>query len=72
MGTDRDLLTDVESLVRQWLDDAAGQPVAPAARRLADVLRDPAGLDFTVSFVDSCEMTVDTLAHFAVVCETGN
>ncbi|MDG4666181.1 bifunctional proline dehydrogenase/L-glutamate gamma-semialdehyde dehydrogenase [Mycobacterium sp. 236(2023)] len=52
MGTDRDLLTDVESLVRQWLDDAAGQPVAPAARRLADVLRDPAGLDFTVGFVD--------------------
>ncbi len=52
MGTDEGVLTDVETLVRQWLDDAAGQPVAPAARRLADVLRDPAGLDFTVGFVD--------------------
>ena len=52
MGTDKDVLTDVEALVRQWLDDAARLPVAPAARRLADVLRDPAGLDFTVGFVD--------------------
>jgi RHH-type transcriptional regulator, proline utilization regulon repressor / proline dehydrogenase / delta 1-pyrroline-5-carboxylate dehydrogenase len=52
MSTDEGVLTDVETLVRQWLDDAAGQPVAPAARRLADVLRDPAGLDFTVGFVD--------------------
>lgn len=52
MGTDDQVLTEVETLVRQWLDDAAGQPVAPAARRLADVLRDPAGLRFTVGFVD--------------------
>lgn len=52
MSTDDGVLKDVETLVRQWLDDAAGQPVAPAARRLADVLRDPAGLDFTVGFVD--------------------
>ncbi|MDY6996318.1 MAG: proline dehydrogenase family protein [Actinomycetota bacterium] len=52
MGTDEHVLTEVESLVRQWLDEAAGQRVAPAARRLADVLGDPAGLDFTVGFVD--------------------
>lgn len=52
MGTDDQVLTEVETLVRQWLDDAAGQPAAPAARRLADVLRDPAGLGFTVGFVD--------------------
>lgn len=52
MGTDDRVLTEVEGLVKQWLDDAAEQPVAPAARRLADVLRDPAGLDFTVGFVD--------------------
>lgn len=52
MGIDERLVTEVETLVRQWLDEAAGQPVAPAARRLADVLRDPAGLDFTVGFVD--------------------
>jgi RHH-type proline utilization regulon transcriptional repressor/proline dehydrogenase/delta 1-pyrroline-5-carboxylate dehydrogenase len=51
-SVDTSVLTDVEALVRQWLDEAATQPVAPAARRLADVLRDPAGLDFTVGFVD--------------------
>jgi RHH-type proline utilization regulon transcriptional repressor/proline dehydrogenase/delta 1-pyrroline-5-carboxylate dehydrogenase len=49
---DAALLRDVETLVRQWLDAAASQPVDPAARRLADVLKDPAGLDFTVGFVD--------------------
>ncbi len=52
MSTDEGVLADVDTLVRQWLDAAAGQPVAPAARRLADVLRDPEGLDFTVGFVD--------------------
>ena len=45
-------LTEVETLVRHWLDAAADRPVASAARRLADVLRDPSGLDFTVAFVD--------------------
>ena len=49
---DDQLVAEVENLVRRWLDDAAGRPVAPAARRLADVLRDPSGLDFTVGFVD--------------------
>ncbi|KAB7761703.1 bifunctional proline dehydrogenase/L-glutamate gamma-semialdehyde dehydrogenase [Mycolicibacterium mucogenicum] len=52
LGSDEDLLTDVVSQVRSWLDDAARLPVAPAGRRLADVLRDPHGLDFTVGFVD--------------------
>lgn len=52
LSSEDGVLTEVETLVRRWLDDAAGQPVAPAARRLADVLRDPAGLDFTVGFVD--------------------
>ena len=49
---DDQLVPEVERLVRRWLDDAAGRPVAPAARRLADVLRDPSGLPFTVGFVD--------------------
>lgn len=53
MGTGDHLATEVETLVRQWLDDAAGHRAAPAARRLADVLKDPAGLDFTVGFVDT-------------------
>jgi RHH-type proline utilization regulon transcriptional repressor/proline dehydrogenase/delta 1-pyrroline-5-carboxylate dehydrogenase len=52
LGSDEDLLTDVVTQVRHWLDDAAGQPVPSAGRRLADVLRDPHGLDFTVGFVD--------------------
>lgn len=47
-----DLLTEVVAQVRCWLDDAARRPVAPAGRRLADVLRDPHGLEFTVGFVD--------------------
>lgn len=49
---DDQLVAEVEHLVRSWLDDAADRPVAPAARRLADVLRDPSGLPFTVGFVD--------------------
>ncbi|MEV5000728.1 bifunctional proline dehydrogenase/L-glutamate gamma-semialdehyde dehydrogenase [Nocardioides sp. LML1-1-1.1] len=49
---DAGLLADVDTLVRSWLDEAAEQPSAAAARRLADVLRDPSGLDFTVGFVD--------------------
>lgn len=47
-----DLLTEVVAQARYWLDDAARLPVAPAGRRLAEVLRDPHGLDFTVGFVD--------------------
>ena len=49
---DQPTLAEVEALVRGWLQEAAGTPTAPAARRLADVLEDPAGLDFTVGFVD--------------------
>ncbi|MGH3580434.1 MAG: proline dehydrogenase family protein, partial [Mycobacterium sp.] len=52
VSSEKNLLTDVVALVRTWLDEAAAQPVAPAARRLADMLRDPRGLDFTVGFVD--------------------
>lgn len=52
LSTEESVLPEVETLVRTWLEEAARLPVAPAARRLADVLRDPAGLDFTVAFVD--------------------
>lgn len=52
LSSQKDLLTDVEAQVRSWLDDAASQPVAPAGRQLAALLRDPHGLDFTVGFVD--------------------
>ncbi|WP_066907590.1 bifunctional proline dehydrogenase/L-glutamate gamma-semialdehyde dehydrogenase [Millisia brevis] len=49
---DRPSLDEVTTLVRQWLSEAAQIPSGAAARRLADVLTDPAGLDFTVGFVD--------------------
>jgi len=38
--------------VRHWLDVAAGRREDGAARRLAALLKDPSGLDFTVAFVD--------------------
>ncbi|HWU20355.1 MAG TPA: bifunctional proline dehydrogenase/L-glutamate gamma-semialdehyde dehydrogenase, partial [Nocardioides sp.] len=47
-----DLLAEVETQVREWLDVAAEQPVHASARRLAEVLEDPHGLEFTVGFVD--------------------
>ena len=40
------------STARRWLDESASAPVDPAARRLAGVLSDPGGLDFTLGFVD--------------------
>ena len=39
-------------LVRHWLAEAAKVPANASAERLAGVLRDPNGLDFTVGFVD--------------------
>ncbi|MFT4264511.1 MAG: proline dehydrogenase family protein, partial [Nocardioides sp.] len=50
--TGADLLAEVEDQVRAWLDAAATKPVHPAAKRLAAVLEDPRGLEFTVGFVD--------------------
>jgi RHH-type proline utilization regulon transcriptional repressor/proline dehydrogenase/delta 1-pyrroline-5-carboxylate dehydrogenase len=47
-------------LVRAWLAEAASVPLEPAARRLAAVLSDPAGLDFTVGFVDGVVRPEDT------------
>ena len=47
-----DLLDEVVGQVRHWLDESARLPVPSAGRRLANVLRDPDGLDFTVGFVD--------------------
>lgn len=37
---------------RQWVKRSRAYPDDRAAKLLADVLKDPAGLDFTVSFVD--------------------
>jgi len=40
------------ALVRHWLEEASRVPVNASAQRLAGVLKDPKGLDFTVGFVD--------------------
>ncbi|MFD5226276.1 bifunctional proline dehydrogenase/L-glutamate gamma-semialdehyde dehydrogenase [Microbacterium sp. NPDC058342] len=47
-----DLADDAVALVRDWLVQSREVPVDAAGQRLAGVLRDPNGLDFTVGFVD--------------------
>ncbi|MGM1017908.1 MAG: bifunctional proline dehydrogenase/L-glutamate gamma-semialdehyde dehydrogenase [Actinomycetota bacterium] len=46
------LADDAVALVRRWLEESRAVPEDVAARRLAGVLRDENGLDFTVGFVD--------------------
>ncbi|MGN7949849.1 bifunctional proline dehydrogenase/L-glutamate gamma-semialdehyde dehydrogenase [Microbacterium sp. 22215] len=43
---------EVAALVQRWLAESETHPVEPAAQRLAEVLKDPNGLAFTVGFVD--------------------
>ncbi|MBN9192071.1 bifunctional proline dehydrogenase/L-glutamate gamma-semialdehyde dehydrogenase [Microbacterium sp.] len=43
---------EVVALVRRWLEESSTHRVDPAAQRLAEVLKDPHGLTFTVGFVD--------------------
>jgi len=40
------------ALVRRWLKSSAGVKPDPSAQRLAGVLKDPRGLEFTLGFVD--------------------
>jgi RHH-type proline utilization regulon transcriptional repressor/proline dehydrogenase/delta 1-pyrroline-5-carboxylate dehydrogenase len=47
-----DLAQESVETVRRWLDSSSGTRVAPQAKRLAGVLGDPDGLDFTLGFVD--------------------
>ncbi|MGO2050131.1 MAG: hypothetical protein ACTH2E_06690, partial [Microbacterium sp.] len=46
------LADDAITLVKRWLDESREVPTDTAAKRLAGVLSDPNGLDFTVGFVD--------------------
>ncbi|MGN6723857.1 MAG: bifunctional proline dehydrogenase/L-glutamate gamma-semialdehyde dehydrogenase [Marmoricola sp.] len=55
-----DLVDEVEDQVRLWLAAAATKPAHPSARRLAEVLKDPRGLEFTVGFVDRVIRPEDT------------
>ncbi|MET0974882.1 MAG: proline dehydrogenase family protein [Leifsonia sp.] len=47
-----DLANETIALVRKWLAQSADIPADPSGERLAGVLKDPNGLDFTVGFVD--------------------
>lgn len=47
-----ELADETIKLVRHWLTEAAAFPIDASAARLAGVLKDPKGLDFTVGFVD--------------------
>ncbi|MBE7325196.1 bifunctional proline dehydrogenase/L-glutamate gamma-semialdehyde dehydrogenase [Nocardioides sp. Y6] len=58
----RQLAPEAIALVRKWLDVSRGEPVDPAAQRLADVLKDPHGLAFTVGFVDGVIRPEDAVA----------
>lgn len=48
----QDLATDAVALVQKWLAAAQQVPADKSGERLAGVLRDKNGLDFTVGFVD--------------------
>jgi RHH-type proline utilization regulon transcriptional repressor/proline dehydrogenase/delta 1-pyrroline-5-carboxylate dehydrogenase len=50
--TPADLAAAAIALVRRWLDESKDVAPDPSAERLAGVLEDPDGLDFTVGFVD--------------------
>jgi RHH-type proline utilization regulon transcriptional repressor/proline dehydrogenase/delta 1-pyrroline-5-carboxylate dehydrogenase len=50
--TDLPGMADVEQQVRRWLDASIDAPVDPGAERLAGLLKDPRGLEFTLGFVD--------------------
>ncbi|WP_111720998.1 bifunctional proline dehydrogenase/L-glutamate gamma-semialdehyde dehydrogenase [Homoserinimonas sp. OAct 916] len=47
-----DLADETIALVQRWLKESTEFPVDAAGQRLAGVLKDPNGLDFTVGFVD--------------------
>lgn len=47
-----DLADETIATVRRWLAESATVKADPSAERLAGVLKDPKGLDFTIGFVD--------------------
>ncbi|CAN5160860.1 bifunctional proline dehydrogenase/L-glutamate gamma-semialdehyde dehydrogenase [soil metagenome] len=50
--SDLPTVDEVEALVRTWLAKSATVAADPSAERLAGVLKDPRGLEFTLGFVD--------------------
>jgi RHH-type proline utilization regulon transcriptional repressor/proline dehydrogenase/delta 1-pyrroline-5-carboxylate dehydrogenase len=47
-----DLADEAITTVRRWLEESADAKADPSAERLAGVLKDPRGLEFTIGFVD--------------------
>ena len=47
-----DLADEAVATVRRWLEESADAKADPSAERLAGVLKDPRGLEFTIGFVD--------------------
>ncbi|GAB3120241.1 proline dehydrogenase family protein [Glaciibacter psychrotolerans] len=56
-----DLANEVVALVKKWLATSTEIPVDVSAERLAGVLKDPNGLDFTVGFVDGVMRPEDVM-----------
>ncbi|MCA0216670.1 MAG: bifunctional proline dehydrogenase/L-glutamate gamma-semialdehyde dehydrogenase [Actinobacteria bacterium] len=52
MLPESDLADEAVATVRRWLTESADIPASPSAARLAGLLKDPKGLDFTLGFVD--------------------
>lgn len=52
---------DAVALARRWLEESAASSPDRAGRQLAEVLKDPHGLDFTVRFVDGVIRPEDPL-----------
>ena len=54
------LADETVALVDRWLVEASSIPASVAAQRLAGVLSDPKGLEFTTGFVDGVVRPEDT------------
>ena len=63
------LADDAVALVRRWLVESREVPVDAAGQRLAGVLRDENGLDFTVGFVDGVVRPEDLTVAAAKLTE---
>ena len=66
----QELAEEAVTLVRKWLQEASEHPADPAAQRLAGVLRDPNGLDFTVGFVDGVVRPEEWLISLPIICRS--
>ena len=64
-NADGDLAAQAIALAQRWVTEAAEADGEPAAARLAGVLKDPAGLPFTIGFVDGV-MRPESLAAAAL------